>query len=79
MSDEHIVSLESSMQFLPIRLPTLVLQRVEEQFPTFRDIMLSAVCLCAEKEFCHLILRFCKAQRMKCLLGILCYLSFSVV
>jgi len=56
MSDEHIVSLESSMQFLPIRLPTLVLQRVEEQFPTFRDIMLSAVCLCAEKEFCHLIL-----------------------
>jgi len=26
-----------------------MLQRVEEQFPAFRDTMLSAVCLCADK------------------------------
>ena len=48
MSDEHIVSSHSSMQFLPTRQPTIVLQRVEEQFPAYREIMVSAVCLCAD-------------------------------
>ena len=33
MSDEHTESLQSSMQFLPTRLPIIVLQRVEEEFP----------------------------------------------
>jgi len=44
MSDKHIVILQSSMQFLPTRLPIIILQRVEEQFPASRKIMLSAVC-----------------------------------
>ena len=48
MSDEHSVSLQGSMQFLPTRLPLIVLQRVEEQFPAYREIMVSAVCLCAD-------------------------------
>jgi hypothetical protein len=30
MSDEHMVSLQNSMQLLPTRLPILVLQRVEK-------------------------------------------------
>ena len=29
MSDEHTVSLQSSMQFVPTRLPIIVLQKVE--------------------------------------------------
>ena len=48
MGDEHTVSLQSSMQFLPTRLPIIVLQRVEEQFPAYREIMVSAMCLCAD-------------------------------
>jgi hypothetical protein len=46
MSDEHI---ESSMQFLPTRLPKIVLQKVEEEFPIWREIMVSAMCPCADK------------------------------
>ena len=49
MSDEHIESLQSSMQFFPTRLPKVVLQRVEEEYPIWRDIMVSALCLCADK------------------------------
>jgi hypothetical protein len=79
MSDEHVVSLQSSMQFLPTRLPVIVLWRVEEQFPAFRVTVVTAMYLCAEKELCHIILRNCKAQRTYCFLGILCSLSFSVV
>jgi len=39
MSDEHIVSLQSSMQFLPTRLLIIILRRVEEQFPALMKIM----------------------------------------
>ena len=49
MSDEHTVSLQSSKQFVPSMLPIIVLQRVEEQFPAYREIMVSAMCLCADK------------------------------
>ena len=47
MGDEHIVSLQSNMEF-PSRLPRIVLQRVE-QVPAVREIMVSAMCLCADK------------------------------
>jgi len=49
MSDEHTVSLQSSMQFPPTRRLVVVLQTLEEQFPEWREIMLSAMCLCADK------------------------------
>jgi len=49
MSDEHNVSLQSSMQCLPTRLPVIVLQRVEEQLSAVREVMVGAVCLCADK------------------------------
>ena len=48
MSDEHIVSLQSSMHFLPTRLPLIVLQRVEEQLSAMREIMVNAMCQCAD-------------------------------
>jgi hypothetical protein len=37
------------MQFLPTRQPVVVLHRLEEQLPEWREVMLSAVCLCADK------------------------------
>ena len=49
MGDERVENLQSSMQFLPKRLPKVVLQRVEEEFPIWREIMVSVVCLCADK------------------------------
>jgi hypothetical protein len=48
MDDEHIVSLQSNMEFLPTMLPRIVLQRAE-QVPALREIMVSAMCLCAGK------------------------------
>ena len=47
-SDENSVNLQSSMQFLPTRLPIILLQRVEEEYPAYREIMVSAMCLCAD-------------------------------
>ena len=44
MSDEHTVRLQSSMQIVPTMLPIIVLQRVEEELPAYREIMVSAVC-----------------------------------
>jgi len=44
MSDGHIVNLQKDMQFLPTRVPIVGLWRVEEEFPAWREIMVSAVC-----------------------------------
>jgi hypothetical protein len=49
MSDEPTVSCEISMQFLPTRLPIIVLWRVESQFPALREMIVSAMCLCGDK------------------------------
>jgi hypothetical protein len=49
MSAEHMEILKNSMQFLPTRLPKIILQRVEEEFPIWREITVSAMCLCADK------------------------------
>jgi len=48
MGDEYIVGLQSNMAFPPAQLPRIVLQRVE-QVPAVREIMVSAICLCADK------------------------------
>jgi len=39
MSDEPIVNLQSSQEFLTTRLPIIVLQRVEEKILVVREIM----------------------------------------
>ena len=49
MGNEQVVSLRSSMQFLPTSRPVVALHRLEEQFPAWREIMLSAVRLYADK------------------------------
>jgi len=49
MSDEHNVSSQSSMQCLPTWLPIIILWRAEEQLPLVREVMVGAVCLCADK------------------------------
>ena len=49
MSYEHIVSLQSCMQLLLTRWPLVVLQGLEIQFPEWREVIMSAVCLCADK------------------------------
>jgi len=64
------------MRFLPARQPVVFLERLEEH-PEWREIVVSAYV--QTKELYHLILRICRAQRTKCFLGGLCYLSFYVV
>ena len=49
MSDEHIVSLQIRMKSHPTLMPIIVLQRFEEQWPPLREVMLSAMCPCADK------------------------------
>ena len=61
MSDEHIVSSQSSMQCLPTRLPIIILQRAEEQLPAVREVMVGAVCLCADRIIISSILGICVA------------------
>ena len=73
---EHTVRLRTCMQIRPAMQPVVVLERLEEH-PEWREIVVSA---CVQtKELYHLILRICMAQRTKCFLGSLCYLSFYVV
>jgi len=79
MSNEHIASSQSSMQYLPTRLPIVILQRVEEQLPVVREVMVGAVCLCGDKRIILSILGICMAQRIKCFLGNSNYLPFSVI
>jgi len=49
MSNERIETLQNNMQFPPTRLPKIVLRRVEEEFPIWREIVVSAMCLCADQ------------------------------
>ena len=49
MSDERIENLESNMQFPPSMLPKIVLRRVEEEFPIWREMVVSAMCRCADQ------------------------------
>jgi hypothetical protein len=44
VSDEHIVILQSSMQYFPTWLPKSILQRVEEQLHPVGEVMVCAVC-----------------------------------
>jgi hypothetical protein len=76
MSDEDIVSLQSSMQYLPTWQPIIILQGVAEQLPPVREVMVGAVC--RQKKY-DLVLGIFMTKRIKCFLGFLCYLSFSVV
>jgi len=78
MSDEHIVSLQSSVQYLPTGLPVIVFQRVEEKFLPVREVMVCFVCLCSDKRII-LLWVILWPKKTKYFLGILCYLSFSVV
>jgi hypothetical protein len=57
MTDEHTVSLQRSMQFVPTRQPIIVLRRVKEQFPAYREMMVSAMCLCADN---RIIVSYCE-------------------
>jgi hypothetical protein len=44
MSDEHTVSVQSSIQYFPTMLPIIILHKVEEQLPPVREVMVGAVC-----------------------------------
>jgi len=44
MTDEHTVSSQSSMPYIPTRLPIIILHRVEEHMPPVREVMVGSVC-----------------------------------
>jgi len=73
---EHTVCLRTCMRIRPAMQPVVVLERLEEH-TEWREIVVSAYM--QTKELYHLILRICMAQRTKCFLGSLCYLSFYMV
>jgi hypothetical protein len=53
MNDEHIVRLQSNVQFLLTRLPIIVLQKVDEHVPAFRETMVTVMCVyvCRQLEY----------------------------
>jgi hypothetical protein len=71
MNVEHIVNLQSSMQYLPTKLPIIILQRVEEQLLPVIEVGVGAVC--REKNYSILFWGFLWPKRIKCFLGILRY------
>jgi hypothetical protein len=73
MNDELTVTVQSSMQFLPIRLPTVVLQRVWKTLTFERNHGDCYVPVCRQKNY-SLILMICMAPIRKCFLSILSYL-----
>jgi hypothetical protein len=77
MNDEHILNLQGSMQFFRTKVPIIVLQGIEEQFPSLREIVVSAVCLAADKRFVSYSEDLYDPK--KGFLGILFYFSFSVI
>jgi len=44
-----IMSEQTNMQILSTWQPMVVLEKLEEQFPEWREIVVSAMCLCADK------------------------------
>jgi hypothetical protein len=81
MGVEHTLSVQSSMHFFLTRLPVIVLRRVEEQSLAWIEIMMGAVCLCADGRIIlqYFILMSFTSQRTKRFVGILCCLSLSVL
>jgi len=67
------------MLFLPTRLLIIVLQRVEEQIPAVREIMVSALCLCADKRIISAYFEDLCGPKYKMISRNLMLLSFSVV
>ena len=67
------------MLFLLTRLPIILLQRVEEQIPAVREIMVSSVCLCADKRIISAYFGNLCGPKYKMFSMNLMLLSFSVV
>jgi hypothetical protein len=62
VSDEHSVTLQSNMLFLPTRMPIIVLQRVEKQIPAVSEIKL---CACVQtKELSYFEDFYCPKNKM---------------
>jgi len=74
MDDEHIVSVQISMQFLQTRVPVNVLR-----FSSLREIVVNTVCLGADKRIISSNFENVYSPKTKRFLGIICYFSFSVV
>ena len=74
MDDEHIVSVQISMHFLQTRVPVIVLR-----FPSMREIIVNAVCLGADKRIISSNFEDIYSPKTKRFLGIIRYISFSVV
>jgi len=79
MSDKHIVISQSSMQYLPTRLPITIFQKVEEQLSAVREGMVGAVRLCGDKRFISSYSRVLYGPMNKMFSWDLVLLSFSVV
>ena len=79
MSDEHIVISQSSMQYLPTRLPIIILQKVEEQLSPVREGMVCAVHRCGDKRFISSYSRDLYGPMNKMFSRDLVLLSFTVV
>jgi hypothetical protein len=45
----NTMSEQTNMQILSTRQPIVLLEKLEEQFPQWREMVVSAMCLCADK------------------------------
>jgi hypothetical protein len=74
-----IMSEQTSMQILSTWQPIVVLEKLEEEFPEWREIVVSAMCLCADKRIVSSYAENLYGPKNKFFPGSFCYISFSVV
>jgi hypothetical protein len=73
MSDVQIISLQRNMQYIPIRLPIIVFQKVEQLTPV-REVMVGAVC--RQKNFIVLFWEFLWLKEQNVFWGLYASLHF---
>jgi hypothetical protein len=56
--DERVLNLQSILQSLAARVPKIMVQRVEEIYPSLKESLVSGVCLCAQTNVTNLFTGF---------------------
>jgi hypothetical protein len=49
MCDEGVLNVQKIVQYIATRVPKIIVQRVEEIFPSLKEGVVSVLCMCVKK------------------------------
>jgi hypothetical protein len=58
MCDEGVLNLQKTLQSLGTKVPKIIVQRVDEIFPSLKESMVSTILVCKENNFIVLFTGF---------------------